>query len=61
MYRVHALVVVVRTRSHVALDANYIYIHDIFSTFDLYCGYSIQLNENPNSAPLLLSLVKFMQ
>jgi len=28
---------------------------------DLYCGYSIRLNENPNSVPLLLSLVKFMQ
>jgi len=62
MYRVHAFLVVIRTRDHVAFNVNDVYVIFI-GTFDscYCCGFSIRLNENPNTDLILLGLVKLMQ
>ena len=62
MYRVHGLIVAVCARGHVAFNTNGIYVDDIYQYvwfMTLLRFAPTRFDENPNSDPILWSLVKF--
>jgi len=60
MYSVHALVVAVCTRGHVALNANDVYVDDIYRYVRFMPRLRLyDLMKTPNSNPMLLDFMKF--